>query len=110
MKPRVGNQRELARLCQALRILDGWKIRLVASDKYSAQVTHDSRRNRATIYDWPGGRPQARDFILHEVLHPALRAIAAVRGKERRQAEEEFIQDLCKIYCERLAGKTRRSR
>jgi hypothetical protein len=43
------------------------------------------------------------DYILHEVLHIALVALASLRRKSqaRNDAEEDFIWDICSIWKER---------
>jgi len=64
--------------------------------RYRGKIVYEDRGAR--IYGF-GGRKTPSDFILHEVLHLVLRRLAGVRGgRQRRQAEEEVVQDICEVF------------
>jgi len=78
-------------------ILADWEIALVEDPEYHGQASIHPRENRAVIYDWPDPGDRPADFLWHEILHIALRAICRRKGDRRMEAEEGFVQDLCGI-------------
>ena len=57
-------------------------------------------KKRAVIYDlpsWDGVEGTPKDYIFHELLHLCMAAVMHATKKERREAEETLVQDLCKI-------------
>lgn len=84
------------------RILRGWKIKQSRSKRYFAQSTSFPKTKTATIYQWWGEGKQPDDYVLHEVLHIAFRALENMdkrKIKERRDVEEKLIQDICRVVC-----------
>ena len=87
---------EITRIRRKFRCLRGWKIRFDSKSEYKGQCSHDRKGKCATIFDFPGEPPI--DYALHEILHIVFEAFRAVKGgKQRRQFEEEMIQDICSI-------------
>lgn len=92
----------LQSVVQSFRILNNWKIQWDNSGKFYSQSTIFPRYRKAWIYPWDPEltEPEPKDFILHEVLHCALRALVSMdkrRPKEIIQAEELLVQDICNI-------------
>ena len=77
------------------RILKGWRISLNSTSKYKGQCSINVAERRATIYAWPSDSPEPPDFMFHELLHVAFRALRTYRDKH--QVEEELSQDICKF-------------
>lgn len=82
-------------LKKRFRILDGWTITM-GSDKrldgtpYTEECTVDMNQHTAVIYPWLINEQEPSDYLLHEILHIALR-VASID----REREELFTQDLC---------------
>ncbi len=85
------------------RILRRWKIDLDRTSKYKGQVCISPTRRAAVIYGWPTKAPPA-DFYLHELLHIALAALRRVPDAALREAEEKFVQDVCKLVRPAVEG------
>ena len=93
------------------RILDGWQIRYVRSMKYSAQTTIIPDKKKATIYHWHG-KNQPSDYLLHEVIHCAIRELLTRMNRKRivgpiREAEEILVEDLCSLIVD-ITGRWRK--
>ena len=75
------------------RTLRGWKI-TSGGGNYFGQCVFNSDAKIAHVYPWPGEGPTAEpaEYVLHEVLHVAVRAAA-----NDHALEEEFVQDLCRL-------------
>ena len=87
---------EVARIRRRFRCLRGWSVRFDQTSKYKGQCSYDRKSKQATVYDFPGNAPA--DYPLHEILHIAFEAFRDVRGgRQRRQFEEDLIQDICGI-------------
>jgi hypothetical protein len=92
-------RKELHRLVRRFAILRGWTIvghscpAQIAG--YTTVLPHDPS---AVVWLWGGTPPP--DFLLHEVLHCALRAFSRLdkrKPKELRQAEEQLVRDICAV-------------
>lgn len=101
----------LQRLVRRFSILKDWNIsRLEAPDKpmMVCGVEINETRRIARIGPWVHSMPEPWDYELHEVLHCALRAFSKLdrrKPKEMRQAEEQLVQELCKIVEDARKGK-----
>lgn len=93
--------KELIRLKNSFGLLRNWRIRLVKHKKYAAEVSFDEEHRKAVIYAWPSNTEQPKDFLLHEILHLALRELDC-RNKAGTgyEAEEQLVQDICKLFRE----------
>lgn len=95
-KPALEVARELAAVKQCFRGLRDWRIRVDGNSVYKGQVSITLRQKEAVIYDWPDDAQRPADFLLHELLHIAVRRLhSSVRNA--RDREEEFIQDVCAL-------------
>ena len=94
------------------RILKDWEIKQSRSKKYLAQSSAFPDTKTATIYQWGDmyREKQPCDYIFHEVLHIAFRALEHMdkrKPKEKRQAEEELVQDICSFIRNKPKGVVR---
>jgi hypothetical protein len=95
--------REIKRIVKRFTILRGWRIGYDPKHAYKRGVTVWPKSKRAVIYAWGGTRifpKPPEDYVLHEVLHCALRAFGRLdnrKPKEKRHAEEELVRNLCSI-------------
>jgi hypothetical protein len=76
------------------RTLRGWKITSGGDGKYFGQCVFNPDVKTAHVYPWPDDGPTAEpaEYVLHEVLHVAVRAAA-----NDRALEEALVQDLCRL-------------
>lgn len=98
-------KKEIPLLQKKIRILEGWKITRTKDLKYFGQATILPSKRRAVIYRW-GDAKEPRDYLLHELLHCAIRELLTrMNGKKIagkiREAEETFVQDLCSLITQR---------
>ena len=78
-------------------ILKGWRVTFNTTHEYKGQCNISPVRNSATIYEW-GGTRVPKDYILHEMLHIAFKALYRMNEyPERRECEESLIQYMCYI-------------
>lgn len=87
-------QQEIKKQQVKFRVLDDWDI-LFIEDGYIRQVSINPLENKAFVRSWGDGLVPA-DYILHEMLHIAIRA-AVRKGYE---GEELLVQDLCVLFGE----------
>ena len=85
-------QQQIDSLCDLFRVLVDWAVIYDPKAEYKGQCTVNEKRRSATIYSWGRFRCPP-DYLLHEVLHIAFRAAKA----RKREGEELFVQDLCKL-------------
>ena len=86
--------KRLEALVKRFRLLDGWTIEYDERSEYKGQCAVNEENKRATIYAWGKG-PEAPDYLLHELLHCAIRSLRV--AKDKRAAEETLVQDICKL-------------
>jgi len=77
------------------RILDDWIITMGLDQRldgipYSGECTVNLDCHTAIIYPWHTNESEPPHYLLHEVLHIALRAASI-----NREYGELFVQDLC---------------
>ena len=77
-------------------VLKGWRVYFVTNEKYKGQCTFHKKKNIGYIFDWGDehGVPPP-DYIHHELLHIAFKAIYRMRPRQKHNAEEELIQHMC---------------
>lgn len=93
-------QRKINAAKRHFRILRDWDIRPSRSIRIGGQCSINPHERRAVVYPWNGNTPEPRDYVLHEILHCALRALTRMdrrRPKDVFLAEEELVQDLCAL-------------
>jgi len=89
-----------------ISILKSWRIYFAPKAVYKGQAHFSSKKKTGTIYglaEWRGddgkrtsGMP--KDYIFHELLHGAIREMQSKKKyRDGRNAEEMFVQDICKI-------------
>lgn len=86
-------------------ILGDWDIRIRKDGPYSAQITLNADKKIADLWDWDAGDPENRienkplpiDFYFHEYLHAAFKAWQSLPENDRYDAEEQLIQDICRV-------------
>jgi len=81
-------------------ILKDWNIKHARSKKFGGQCTIHPKKKQSTIYLWNHKARMPKDYLFHEYLHVAIRALSRVdrrKPKEYRRAEETLIQEICKI-------------
>ena len=83
------------------RVLDSWRFYFAPKSEYKGQAHVHYKKKTCTIYDlpsWNGKKGMPKDYILHEVLHVAQRAVTGHRKhKDKMEAEELFVQDICDV-------------
>jgi hypothetical protein len=89
----IVSQKRIDRLAKNFRVLSDWTITFDADSDLHAQCYVGSKKRVAVIYSWGELGPEAKDYLLHEILHVAYQA-AARRGRE---GEELLVQDLCRF-------------
>lgn len=80
-------------------ILKDWKIIRSRSKRYGGFCCIHPKKKQATIYPWNGRRKEPRDYLFHEYLHVAMRALNRMdrrKPKEYIHAEEVLIREICK--------------
>ena len=90
-------RREIAWLKRWFRCLKGWRIRYYEINGHAGhgRVVYVGRTSAVIM---PGDF-QPVDYLFHEVMHCAVQSLLRVRGrKAKAEAEEQFIQDVCKVY------------
>ncbi len=91
------------------RILRDWNIKEGVEDGgYRGQCCVNVKDKSADIYKWEEESEEPSDYLVHEYLHIALRALIDMdrrKPKELRQAEEELVRDICEII-ENAKGKS----
>lgn len=101
----------LQRLVRRFSILKDWNIsRADDSDTRgrTCGVEINEVQHIGNIKPWVNALPEPWDYELHEVLHCVLRAFSKLdrrKPKEMRQAEEQLVQELCKIVEDARKGK-----
>jgi len=91
----------LEEIKKKFQILDDWKITIgldqtLDGTLYTGQCTINSDKHMAVIYPWRANELAPSDYILHEVLHIALRAALV-----NYECQELFVQDLCTQFKEK---------
>ena len=98
MKHSRNPQNEINYWQSKFRILRGWQIEYDNTSQYKREVTRAKNKRLATIYGWGVGHP-SKDYIFHEVLHLCQYEIRDAKDyKDRRELEEMYIQDVCKVF------------
>lgn len=87
---------ELQRLKKHFQVLQGWEIHINNEAKYKGQCVTNKEKKTAVIYGWQDDNVPG-DYIFHELMHIALRAIHHPKGF-KKQAEEALVQDLSTLY------------
>jgi len=79
------------------RILKDWII--IPNDEgiYSGQICINEKKRVAELFLWIKDDNPPDDFYIHEMLHVAFKALKALPRKNKYDAEEELVQDICKI-------------
>jgi hypothetical protein len=91
---------ELIKKYQSLfRILEKWKIEYHDDGKYYDQCATHSIKREAWIFPVTV-HTDYDDYVFHEILHICQREIRKGKYADRREKEELFVQDLCKIMYE----------
>jgi hypothetical protein len=94
------SQKKIDNIRSQFRILKKWKIAYNKPNEYCAKCVIHPRKGVSIIYGWGRKDREPKDFLMHEVLHSAVRALVRMdkrKSKDLLKAEEEFVQDLCKI-------------
>lgn len=99
---------DLRDIKKRFRILKSWRVIChrgqIGPHTYFNSVTIHDEKPRAFLWPWDHTQgPQPSDYVLHEVLHVALRALTRTPKRDRREAEENLIEDVCGIYQELYA-------
>ena len=92
------DSKRLEGIQKKFHVLDDWVITKSADIRmdgtpYSGECTFDVSRKTAAIAPWHLDRPEPADYLLHEVLHIAIKAASEIREKE-----ELLVQDLCSYF------------
>lgn len=98
----------LTSLARHFRILKHWKVSLI-HDPDNQCVSWGGRKpgiNRFYVGTWNDATlgPEPADYLLHEILHGVFAALLKIDGrrpKEKREAEEIIIQDICSLFLQR---------
>ena len=89
---------EIAFWKSQFQILEKYKITYRKDGDFYQGCFHHKNGKQSHIFHWGRGRvPIPKDYIYHEILHICINAIQKAPKKERREKEELFVQDLCKI-------------
>lgn len=72
------------------KVLADWNIIVARDGDYHGEITFNEKDRRAYLKPWWPDKPEPPEYVLHEVLHAALRA---VRGKP--ELDPVLIGDLC---------------
>ena len=96
---------ELIKKYQSMfRILTKWKIEYIDDGTYYDQCATHSTKRIAGIYP-VSVNTDFDDYVFHEILHICQTEIRRGRYKDKREKEELFVQDLCKIMYESKSYK-----
>lgn len=79
------------------QILKDWEINFENDGKYYDQCSFNNKTKKAAIYPFCGEESKLDHYVFHEMLHICQCALRRGSTKERREKEELYIQDLCKI-------------
>ena len=82
---------KIADLQSKFRLLNDWEICMEGYPEHSGHCIVNLERKKAIIEIWHGDIEEPDDYILHELLHIAIRAV------QNRNNEEVLVQDICKI-------------
>jgi len=86
------------------RILKDWDIQYSDDNDWTGGCNFGT--NKAEIFPWGQGEVP-NDYIFHEIIHICLGAIRNNNTiKEKREAEELFVQDLCIIMGDKCGAGT----
>jgi len=80
------------------KILKDWEIKFEDDGKYYDQCSFNNKTKKASIYPFCGEDSKLDHYVFHEMLHICQCALRRGTTAERREKEELFIQDLCRIY------------
>lgn len=69
---------QIKRVQKQLRVLDDWNIKYDDSGAYTREMTCHPEQKRGVVRSWGEG-VQAEDYVLHELLHMAIRAVQAAK-------------------------------
>ena len=108
----AANGDRLDALVRQFRILRGWRVRWDKRGELCAQSAAFPSCRKAWIYPWDptAAEPEPKDFLFHEVLHCAIKALVSMdkrKLKELRQAEELLVQDICRVAINMPNDKTK---
>ena len=90
-------QSRVNRMQKQFRILRGWTITADTWSEYKGQSCIDGPGRRATIYWWPTDCKEPVDFLFHEMLHVAFRALRETPVEKVRDVEETLVRDISQI-------------
>lgn len=79
------------------RILINWDIKFEDDGVYYGQCCAVKETRKAAIYPYDKYIKTPDDYIFHEIIHICMKEIRIGVYKERREKEELYIQDLCKL-------------
>jgi len=91
--------KQLKALVHCFRTLRGWKVRYDDFGLYEDQSHSNAQRKLGVVYR-SSKQPLPQDYLLHEVLHFALREVRVGTQREQRAKQEQLVRDLCR-YLER---------
>ena len=86
------------------RVLKDWKIEYKDDGIYYDQCATNANKKSAWIYP-VSVDTDFNDYIFHEILHICQTEIRKGKYMDRREKEELFVQDLCKIMYESKSYK-----
>lgn len=87
------------------RILSDWNIQMEDDGVYYSQCVFDSEKKKAVIYPYHEEEIPS-DYFIHEMMHIGMEEIRSTENMyERKEKEELFVQDLCKIFRENGEAK-----
>ncbi len=92
---------QIRRHKRSLRLLEDWKVSYLPPMRaMRACISISPGKREAVIFGFGLGNTPP-DYILHELLHCAIRELLWMtrrKSKELRRAEEIFVQDICNLF------------
>ena len=79
------------------RILSDWVIDIDNTGDYFGQVSISPTEKKAVLYPWHNSE-EPKDFLIHELLHVAMRAFDRSPEETKHELEELLVQDICQLY------------
>jgi hypothetical protein len=92
-------ERLIPRYQKMFRILEKWDIQYEDDGVYGDQCWHNNKTRIARIYPVTV-ETNIDDYVFHEILHICQSELRIGGYKNKREKEEMFVQDLCKIMYE----------
>jgi hypothetical protein len=86
----------IAEYKQLFRILKDWEIKFEDDNHYYDQCC-SNKNKKAVIYP-VSMETNMSDYVYHELLHICQADLRRGSHSERREKEELFVMDLCKIF------------